>query len=83
MPGRLTRRELLHAGAAAGVVALGADPLIRTAMAAVPRVGRLADIEHVVILIQENRSFDHYFGNLPGVRGFGEAGALETLYQPG
>lgn len=28
------------------------------------------DIRHVVILMQENRSFDHYFGTLGGVRGF-------------
>jgi len=34
--------------------------------------GSLADIEHVVILMQENRSFDHYFGALRGVRGFGD-----------
>lgn len=34
--------------------------------------GSLADIEHVVILMQENRSFDHYFGTLRGVRGFGD-----------
>jgi phospholipase C len=31
------------------------------------------DIEHVVIFIQENRSFDHYFGSYRGVRGFGDA----------
>ena len=30
----------------------------------------LSDIKHVVILMQENRSFDHYFGTLSGVRGF-------------
>ncbi len=28
------------------------------------------DAEHVVILMQENRSFDHAFGSLKGVRGF-------------
>ncbi len=30
------------------------------------------DAEHVVFLMQENRSFDHYFGNLKGVRGFND-----------
>ena len=30
------------------------------------------DVEHVVILMQENRSFDHYFGTLSGVRGFSD-----------
>jgi phospholipase C len=36
------------------------------------RAGTIADVEHVVILMQENRSFDHYFGSLRGVRGFGD-----------
>ncbi|QDL68257.1 phospholipase C, phosphocholine-specific [Streptomyces malaysiensis subsp. malaysiensis] len=34
--------------------------------------GTLADVQHVVVLMQENRSFDHYFGTLRGVRGFGD-----------
>ncbi|MEG3171873.1 phospholipase C, phosphocholine-specific [Sphingomonas sp. ZB1N12] len=34
--------------------------------------GSIADVEHVVILMQENRSFDHYFGTLRGVRGFAD-----------
>ena len=37
-----------------------------------PSRGSIADVEHVVILMQENRSFDHYFGTLRGVRGFGD-----------
>jgi phospholipase C len=32
----------------------------------------LEDVEHIVVLMQENRSFDHYFGVLRGVRGFGD-----------
>jgi phospholipase C len=32
----------------------------------------LDDVEHIVVLMQENRSFDHYFGTLGGVRGFGD-----------
>jgi phospholipase C len=31
-----------------------------------------ADAEHVVFLMQENRSFDHMFGSLQGVRGFND-----------
>ena len=31
-----------------------------------------ADIDHVIFLMQENRSFDHYYGTLRGVRGFGD-----------
>ncbi|EAS65859.1 twin-arginine translocation signal domain-containing protein [Photobacterium angustum] len=34
--------------------------------------GSIKDVEHVVILMQENRSFDHYFGTMPGVRGFAD-----------
>ncbi|MEY4580246.1 MAG: hypothetical protein RL701_4949 [Pseudomonadota bacterium] len=36
------------------------------------RTGTIQDVEHIVILMQENRSFDHYFGTLRGVRGFGD-----------
>ena len=61
----LTRRDLLKAGAGAGLVALSADALVQRALAAAPLTGKLSDIDHVVILIQENRSFDHYFGTYP------------------
>ena len=36
------------------------------------RTGTIADVEHIVFLMQENRSFDHYYGTLRGVRGFGD-----------
>ena len=36
------------------------------------RTGTIQDVAHIVILMQENRSFDHYFGTLRGVRGFGD-----------
>ncbi len=35
-----------------------------------PAGSDLGAIEHVVFLMQENRSFDHYYGSYPGVRGF-------------
>ena len=40
------------------------------------RTGTMADIQHVVILMQENRSVDHYYGTMRGVRGFGDSTAL-------
>ena len=83
MKAGMTRRELLQAGAAAGAVALSADPLIQTALAAAKPAGKLSDIDHVVILIQENRSFDHYFGTLSGVRGFADPSGLTALHQQG
>jgi len=47
---------------------------IRRALAipATVETGTIQDVKHVVILMQENRSFDHYFGSLRGVRGFGD-----------
>ncbi|GGY43502.1 phosphocholine-specific phospholipase C [Pseudoduganella albidiflava] len=74
---RLSRRRFLGGTAAAGV--LGAmSPLLREALAVPARraTGTLADVRHVVILMQENRSFDHYFGTLAGVRGFGDRMAI-------
>ena len=38
--------------------------------------GSISDVQHVVILMQENRSFNHYFGSLRGVRGFGDRHAV-------
>ncbi len=85
MGAEFTRRQILQAGAAAGVAAaLSADPLARIASAAKPRpLGKLSDIDHVVILIQENRSFDHYFGTYSGVEGFGDAAAKPVFEQEG
>jgi phospholipase C len=36
------------------------------------RTGTINDVEHIVIMMQENRSFDHYYGMLRGVRGYGD-----------
>jgi len=67
------RRKLLKL-AGAGALAAAFPESIKRALA-VPahhRTGTLQDVEHVVFLMQENRSFDHYFGTLRGVRGFGD-----------
>ena len=89
----LTRRRLLTSAGAAATAALAAEFLpsnVRRALASGPRhgTGRMSDIRHVVILMQENRSFDHYFGTLPGVRGFSDPTAmtlstgLSVFHQP-
>src|ERR1700760_1923290 len=75
------RRDFLRAAveAAGASAALNVMPLgIRQALAipANNRHGSIEDIEHIVVLMQENRSFDHYFGTLRGVRGFGDKSAL-------
>jgi len=41
------------------------------------RTRSIHDVEHIVIMMQENRSFDHYFGTLRGVRGFGDPRAVK------
>ncbi|MFE1549466.1 phosphocholine-specific phospholipase C [Streptomyces sp. NPDC058718] len=76
----LSRRRLLALGGGAlGVAAAGSllPPSLQAAMAAEPPAGGLGAVRHVVILMQENRSFDHYFGTLRGVRGFGDRNAIE------
>jgi phospholipase C len=67
------RRTLLR-GAGAGALAAALPDSIARALAipAARRTGTIADVEHVIFLMQENRSFDHYFGTLQGVRGFGD-----------
>ena len=69
MPG-LDRRHFLKA--AASMAALPATLREALAIPADRRTGTIADVRHVVILMQENRSFDHYFGCLSGVRGFSD-----------
>ena len=41
------------------------------------RTGTINDVEHIVFMMQENRSFDHYFGTLRGVRGFADPRAVK------
>ncbi|WP_404713662.1 alkaline phosphatase family protein [Sphingomonas sp. MMS24-J13] len=73
----LTRRRLL-AAAATATAFQALPPALREAVAAPPpsRQPSLRDVEHVVLLMQENRSFDHYFGTMPGVTGFSDPDAL-------
>ncbi|WP_369179912.1 phosphocholine-specific phospholipase C [Streptomyces mutabilis] len=66
------RRFLQVAGATAAFSALSASIERAAALPANHRSGTIEDVEHIVVLMQENRSFDHYFGKLRGVRGFGD-----------
>jgi phospholipase C len=72
-----TRRDFLRLAATATGAALLPHQLpasIARALAipANRATGTIQDVEHVVILMQENRSFDHYFGAMRGVRGFND-----------
>src|SRR5687768_18196598 len=74
-----SRREFLKKAAllsgAAGFATLPAS--VQRALAIDPAPGTTyLDAEHVVILMQENRSFDHCYGSLQGVRGFSDPRAM-------
>lgn len=83
----LDRRTFMKlAAASGGIVALRdlAGPVLERAYAADPAgQGGLGDIEHFVFLMMENRSFDHYFGTMSGVRGFADAAADGSIKQYG
>jgi phospholipase C len=75
-----TRRRLITGATRLASLAAASSlmpPNLQAALAQTPnRAGSLKDVKHVVMLMQENRSFDHYFGMLSGVRGFGDANAI-------
>ncbi|AHK72164.1 phospholipase [Gluconobacter oxydans] len=74
-----TRRTFLKYALFGGAAAAteGLPAAIRRAYAIAPEPGTTyLNAEHVVILMQENRSFDHMFGTLAGVRGFNDRRAI-------
>ena len=71
----MRRRTLLKAAGAATAFPLLPVSLQR-ALAEEAPTGGLDVIEHVVVFMQENRSFDHYLGTLRGVRGFADPAAI-------
>jgi phospholipase C len=71
------RRDFLRAAAktagVAGALTVLPESIQRAlAIPAASPTGTLQDVEHIVIFMQENRSFDHYYGTMRGVRGFGD-----------
>lgn len=70
----LNRRKFIKAATKAGLTTALWPALIKKALAveAHRSTGTIKDVRHIVILMQENRSFDHYFGTMRGVRGFGD-----------
>jgi phospholipase C len=83
----LNRRNFLKQSATAlGAVSAAAllPASIQRALAipAASSTGTIADVQHVVILMQENRSFEQYLGTLSGVRGFNDKSTLPIDGQP-
>ncbi|PWV47033.1 phosphocholine-specific phospholipase C [Chitinophaga sp. S165] len=75
-----TRRDFLKKAAllsGSAALANAMPPAIQRALAINPELGStFYDAEHIVFLMQENRSFDHLFGSLQGVRGFNDPRAI-------
>ena len=88
-PEGITRRRFLGAAATATAgLTLLPGPMRKALAAPEQPLRSLRQIEHVLILMQENRSFDHYYGTLPGVAGFDDPDAItlstgrSVFYQP-
>jgi phospholipase C len=64
------RRQILKSSA--GAMAAAVLGHSRRSLGQISAPASIADIEHVIFLMQENRSFDHYFGTYRGVRGFAD-----------
>lgn len=75
-----TRREFLKKAimlsGSAGMSTVMPPAILRALAINPPAGSTFLDAEHVVILMQENRSFDHCFGALRGVRGFNDPRAI-------
>jgi phospholipase C len=75
-----TRREFIKkAMLLSGVAGWNGSPfetIVRAAAIDPAPDSTYEDAEYVVILMQENRSFDHCFGTLKGVRGFNDPRAI-------
>src|SRR5215470_5479615 len=75
----IARRRFLQLTGAAGFSLAALKTSIGKALAipAHNRKGTIQDVEHIVILTQENRPFDHHFGTIFGVRGFNDPRAVK------
>ncbi len=81
----ISRRQFLEAGLVTGAALLAescSSPTV--SRSSCPPNASINQIEHVIILMIENRSFDHFYGTYPGVRGFSDhpSGELGAFAQP-
>jgi phospholipase C len=67
------RRRFLQLAGGSVATTMLSDSIARALAIPANRATRsLRDVKHIVVLMQENRSFDHYYGVMRGVRGFGD-----------
>jgi phospholipase C len=76
----IDRRQFLQLMGLTGMTAMASTLPANIARAleipANNQIGTIQDVEHIIILMQENRPFDHHFGTLRGVRGFSDPRAV-------
>jgi phospholipase C len=85
----VSRRQLMASMGGMVLASFALPPALRKALDSTQpsvlssrgKVPPLSQIEHVVVLMQENRSFDHYFGAMPGVRGFSDPSAIPGVFK--
>src|SRR5215475_15409515 len=70
------RRTFLQLMGATALTSLEANIAKALAIPANNAMGTIEDVEHIVILMQENRPFDHHFGTLRGMRGYSDPRAV-------
>lgn len=74
----MDRRSFLQFLSASALSATFPESIAKAlALPANNKTGTLADVEHIVFMMQENRAFDHYLGTLNGVRGFSDPRAVK------
>jgi phospholipase C len=84
----VSRRQLLASAGGMVLASFALPPSLRKVLGDTPAALTSAqrpalpvsEIKHVVVLMQENRSFDHYFGTMPGVRGFADPAVPKSLF---
>jgi phospholipase C len=84
----VSRRQLLASAGGAVLASFALPPSLRKVLGDTPaalagarhKAPPVSDIKHIVVLMQENRSFDHYFGTMPGVRGFSDPSVPKSLF---
>ncbi|MCU1393721.1 MAG: phosphoesterase [Ilumatobacteraceae bacterium] len=78
MAHRWTLKLLIVMGALAPAVTILPNSAIAGSVEAGPTTG-LGAIQHIVVIYEENHSFDNLFGTWPGVNGLAQADAAHTV----
>jgi phospholipase C len=76
---KINRRNFLKAAGTSAAFSLFPPSIQRAlAISAASDSGTIDDVKHIILVMQENRSFDHYYGTMPGVRGYSDRFPIPT-----